>query len=190
MGGAREAQTERILSKRHPKRDIDKGLEGRYLRSTSRGTLSLPAVVIIFLSKYLTCSASSCGASTHKASWIIITIRAPILRFVKMQSRRTMAVFIKSASICCGHVTRKLRCTAGFARVSNRLTLPRRLFTERRPMGSAVSFLHCRSKNSFISTLCHALSLAQGLGCAPRGNRCMAVWLSRVSDKDDKGPRI
>jgi hypothetical protein len=39
MAGAREAQTERILSKRHPKRGINKGLGGLHLMSTSRGTL-------------------------------------------------------------------------------------------------------------------------------------------------------
>ena len=47
MARAREDQTERILSKRHPKRLIDKGIAGRYLMSTSIGTLSLRAVVII-----------------------------------------------------------------------------------------------------------------------------------------------
>jgi hypothetical protein len=39
MRGAREAQTERILAKMHPERDINKGPIGRHLMSASKGTL-------------------------------------------------------------------------------------------------------------------------------------------------------
>ena len=48
----------RILSKRHPKRDINKGLVGRHFMSTSRGTLSFAAVVIILSIEYLACGKS------------------------------------------------------------------------------------------------------------------------------------
>jgi hypothetical protein len=51
MARAGEAHPARIPSKRHPKQDINKGLVGRHLMSTSRGTPSLPAVVIIFLTR-------------------------------------------------------------------------------------------------------------------------------------------
>ena len=74
MGGAREAQTERILSKRHPKRGINKGPGERHLMSTCRGIMSFLAVVIL-LTKCRTWSACSCGASTYKPSWITISIR-------------------------------------------------------------------------------------------------------------------
>ena len=42
----------------------------------------MPAVVIIFLIKCLTCSPSSGATSTHWASWLIITITAPIQRLL------------------------------------------------------------------------------------------------------------
>jgi hypothetical protein len=46
MGGARDPQTERILLKRHPKRDINKGPIGLQLMSTCKGTF-FPFIAVL-----------------------------------------------------------------------------------------------------------------------------------------------
>lgn len=76
--------------------------------STSKGTHSLPAALISLLTRSLASISSSCGASTRKASWIIITMPAFMFRRWKIRSSRNIAVLIRSASICWGHVTLKL----------------------------------------------------------------------------------
>lgn len=82
------------------------------LLSDGRGTRSRAAVVIMRLTRRFTPTACSSGASTQMQSWIIITILAAFLRRRKIRSSLNIAVLIRSASICCGHVARKLRSAA------------------------------------------------------------------------------
>lgn len=98
-------------------------------KSTSKGTVKLPALVMASVIRPVTAPPSESGASTHKASWIIMTIRASMFRRRNIRSSRNIAVLIKSASIICGRDTRNCLCTAGFALVANLLILPVGLVT-------------------------------------------------------------
>jgi hypothetical protein len=77
VAGAGEAQTERILSKRHPKRDINKGLVGRHLMPTCRGTSSFASVVIILSIDYPTLLFF---VGSSKSVLRGYTVSSPILR--------------------------------------------------------------------------------------------------------------
>jgi hypothetical protein len=75
-------------------------------KSTSNGTVNLPALVMTSFIRPLTAPPSESGAATHSESWIIITILAFIALCRRISSSSTMAVLIKSASICWVQVTR------------------------------------------------------------------------------------
>src|SRR5208283_2393810 len=115
---------------------------GRHLMSTSSGTLSLPAVVIIFLTKCLICSACSCGTSIQMESCTVITIRAPVLRAFNSECSLIRATFNKWDSTCCKRVAFMIRFNLSLFRTWNRRIRPVNGFQEFFPISDRLQAPH------------------------------------------------